>query len=69
MLNTCLSCLKNSKMYFAGAVLKGNGHCKSECPDCEKTTENKRVCDHWQDVGHTFVEPWPRACEECITNG
>lgn len=69
VLNTCLSCLKNSKMSFAGAVLKGNGHCKSECPDCEKTTENKRVCDHCQDVGHTFVEPWLRACEECITNG
>ena len=69
VLNTCLSCLKNSMMSFAGAVLKGNGHCNSECPDCKTTTENERVCDHCQDVGHTFVKPSLRACEECITNG
>ena len=63
------TCLKNSMMSFAGAVLKGNGHCNSECPDCKTTIENEHVCGHCQDVGHTFVELSLRTCEECITNG
>jgi hypothetical protein len=69
VLNTCLSCLKNLKMSFAGAVLKGNGHCKAERPDCKTSSDNERICDHCQDVGHKFVKPSLRACEECITNG
>lgn len=30
-IQTCLSCLKDSKMAFQGAVIKGQGHCQSGC--------------------------------------
>ena len=59
---TCLSCLKDSKMAFQGAVIKGQGHCQSVCPNCISQGE---VCNECSGR-HKFVHPALRACKECL---
>ena len=59
---TCLSCLKDSKMAFQGAVIKGQGHCQSVYPNCISQGE---VCNECSGR-HKFVHPALRACKECL---
>lgn len=65
-LETCLSCIRNSKMCFSGSVLKGKGHCKSACAECISLQD---VCQACQEVGHKFINPALRACDECLNKG
>ena len=59
---TCLSCLKDSKLAFQGAVLKGQGHCQSVCQNCISQGEECTECSG----RHKFVHPALRACKECL---
>ena len=61
-IQTCLSCLKDSKMEFQGAVLKGQGHCQSGCQNCISQGEVCTECSG----RHKFVHPALRACNECL---
>ena len=61
-IQTCLSCLKDSKMEFQGAVLKGQGHCQSGCQNCISQGEACTECSG----RHKFVHPALRACNECL---
>ena len=61
-LQTCLSCLNDSKMTFEGAVLKGKGQCQSSCQNCISHGELCRA-------SHKFVNPALRACKECLEKG
>lgn len=64
-LQVCPSCLKNSKMEFKGAILRGRGHCQSSCETCISSEE---VCTQCSLQSHQFVSPLLRACNECLEN-
>ena len=49
-------------MAFQGAVIKGQGHCQSVCPNCMSQGE---VCNECSGR-HKFVRPALRACKECL---
>ena len=53
-------------MSFKVSVLKGNGHCKSRC--LERMTQ-QAVCRGCKEIGHKFVHPTLRACDECLEEG
>ena len=57
-----LSCLKDSRMAFQGAVLKGQSHCQSVCQNCISQGEVCTECSG----RHRFVHPALRACKECL---
>lgn len=59
---TCLSCFKDSKMAFQGAVIKGQGHCQSVCPNC---ISQREVCNECSGR-HKFVHPELCPCKECL---
>ena len=65
-LETCLSCIRKGKMCFSGSVLKGKGHCKSTCSECISLQD---VCQECRKVGHKFINPALRACDECLNTG
>lgn len=65
-IQTCLSCIKKGKMSFEGSVLKGNGQCKSRCSEC---IAQQAVCQSCKEIGHKFVHPTLRACDECLNEG
>ena len=62
-MQTCLGCLKDRKMAFKGAVLKGKGHCKSACETC---IANQMICAQCSQASHKFLDPALRACNECL---
>ena len=49
-------------MAFQGAVIKGQGHCQSVCPNCISQGE---VCNECSGR-HKFVHLALRACKECL---
>ena len=65
-IQTCLSCIRKGKMSFEGSILKGNGHCKSRCLEC---ITQQAVCQSCKEIGHKFVHPTLRACDECLNEG